>query len=281
MKRRLLLALCVCMIGAMGTVTGCSSQSGGEEDTAASVEDTAEKEEEELKTIGTEDADAFQVELKNSTEKNITGVSIKLMSETEYPENMLTDGDVYEADESRILYYKAPDASGDAAAAADAAETEAADSNQKVMTTGYDVQLTFEDASTAELHAFPFEDISEGEICFADDVAYLSYTSVSTEEKVETKEAELSVKAQKEAEAQAAAEQAAAEQAAAEQAAAEAAAAQAAAEQAAAEQAAAEQAAAEAAAQAAAAAAQQQQQAAPPADTSGGGDGCLDGALFN
>lgn len=275
MKRRLLLALCVCMIGAMGTVTGCSSQSGGEEDTAPSVEDTAEKEEEELKTIGTEDAEAFQVELKNSTGKNITGVSIKLMSETEYPENMLTDGDVYEADESRILYYKAPDASGDAAA--DTAETEAADSNQKVMTAGYDVQLTFEDASTAELHAFPFEDISEGEICFADDVAYLSYTSVSTEEKVETKEAELSVKAQKEAEAQAAAEQAAAEQAAAEQAAAEQAAAEAAAAQAAAEQAAAE-----AAAQAAAeAAAQQQQQAAPPADTSGGGDGCLDGALFN
>ena len=93
--------------------------------------------------------------------------------------------------------------------------------DEKVLEQGYDVQLTFEDDSTAELHAFPFGDIEKGDLCYADDVAYLTYTSIESKEQIDTKEAELAVKqaaeqkAAEEAAAQAAAEQKAAEEAAA------------------------------------------------------------------
>ncbi len=212
MKKKLLLWACLCMMGVMVLTTGCSDK---KEETTK----TTEEKEPELKTIGTESEDAFKVELKNSTGKDITAISVKLTEAAEYPATMLAAGDVFADEESRILYYKAEEAAADTANAEDA--------NAKVLTQGYDIQLTFEDSSTAELHSFPFEDIEKGEICFADEVAYVSYTSVSTEQKVETKEAELTIKADKEAAEKKAAEEAAA-QAAAEQAAAEAAAAQAA-----------------------------------------------------
>lgn len=224
MKKKLLLLACLCMMGVMVLTTGCSDK---KEETTK----TTEEKEPELKTIGTESEDAFKVELKNSTGKDITAISVKLTETAEYPATMLEAGDVFADEESRILYYKAEEATADTANAEDA--------NAKVLTQGYDIQLTFEDSSTAELHSFPFEDIEKGEICFADEVAYVSYTSVSTEQKVETKEAELTIKADKEAAEKKAAEEAAA-QAAAEQKAAEEAAAQAAAEQAAAEAAAAQ-----------------------------------------
>ena len=271
MKKKLLLAACLCMIGIMGLATGCSDKET--EEKAASTE----KKEEELKVIGTESEDAFKVELKNSTGKDITAISVKLTETAEYPATMLAAGDVFADEESRILYYKAEEATADTANAEDA--------NAKVLTQGYDIQLTFEDSSTAELHSFPFEDIEKGEICFADEVAYVSYTSVSTEQKVETKEAELTIKADQEAAEKKAAEEAAA-QAAAEQKAAEEAAAQAAAEQAAAEA---------AAAQAAQESYYQDNyydsgysdggytqdyvEPAAPAETTGGDDACLDGAL--
>ncbi len=66
--------------------------------------------------------------------------------------------------------------------------------DEKVLEQGYDVQLTFEDDSTAELHAFPFGDIEKGDLCYADDVAYLTYTSIESKEQIDTKEAELAVK---------------------------------------------------------------------------------------
>lgn len=277
MKRRVLLAACLCMMGAAVFTGGCSNKKADDK--------VVEEKEPELELIGTESEDAYKVELKNSTGKNITGVSVKLTEETEYPANMLETGDVFEADESRYLYYAAPDAEDAVEGTAEDTEAEDTDAaaegeenaDAKVVTQGYDIQLTFEDSTTAELHSFPFEDIEEGEICFSDEVAYVSYTSVSTEDKVETKEAELNIKVQKEEAAKKAAEEAAAK-AAAEEAAAKAAA---------------EQAAAEAAAQQAA----EQQQAEQsyyedysydysysepeaPADTTGDDDACLGGGIF-
>lgn len=169
------------------------------------------------------------MKLTNSTAKNIIGISVKSSDEAEYPANMLKEADVFEDKESRLLCYTAPKA---AEAPTDAKATD------KVLEPAYDIQLTFEDGTTAVLHSFPFGDVEEGEICM-EDVAYLKYTSVASKEKVDTKGAEQAVKAQAEAEAaakaaaeaQAAAEAAAAEQAAAEAAAAEQAAAEAAAQQ--------------------------------------------------
>ena len=230
MKRKVLVTLCLCMIGLAGTVTGCGSK---KEETPVVEE---EKKEPELKAIGQEDKEAFKVEVKNATGKNIKGVAIKLTDEDAYPENMLEEGDVFADQESRNLYYKALEKNENEDVTEESETTENdGTGDEKVLEQGYDVQLTFEDDSTAELHAFPFGDIEKGDICYADDVAYLTYTSIESKEQIDTKEAELAVKQAAE---QKAAEEAAA-QAAAEQKAAEEAAAQAAAEQKAAEEAAA------------------------------------------
>lgn len=235
MKRKVLVTLCLCMIGLAGTVTGCGSK---KEETPVVEE---EKKEPELKAIGQEDKEAFKVEVKNATGKNIKGVAIKLTDEDAYPENMLEEGDVFADQESRNLYYKAleKNENEDVTEEFETTENDGTD-DEKVLEQGYDVQLTFEDDSTAELHAFPFGDIEKGDLCYADDVAYLTYTSIESKEQIDTKEAELAVKQAAEQKAAEEAAQAAAEQKAAE----EEAAAQAAAEQAAAEQKAAEEAAA-------------------------------------
>ena len=234
MKRKVLVTLCLCMIGLAGTVTGCGSK---KEETPVVEE---EKKEPELKAIGQEDKEAFKVEVKNATGKNIKGVAIKLTDEDAYPENMLEEGDVFADQESRNLYYKAleKNENEDVTEEFETTENDGTD-DEKVLEQGYDVQLTFEDDSTAELHAFPFGDIEKGDLCYADDVAYLTYTSIESKEQIDTKEAELAVKQAAEQKAAEEAAQAAAEQKAAEEAAAQAAAEQAAAEQIAAEEAAA------------------------------------------
>ena len=232
MKRKVLVTLCLCMIGLAGTVTGCGSK---KEETPVVEE---EKKEPELKAIGQEDKEAFKVEVKNATGKNIKGVAIKLTDEDAYPENMLEEGDVFADQESRNLYYKAleKNENEDVTEEFETTENDGTD-DEKVLEQGYDVQLTFEDDSTAELHAFPFGDIEKGDLCYADDVAYLTYTSIESKEQIDTKEAELAVKQAAEQKAAEEAAQAAAEQKAAEEAAAQAAAEQAAAEQKAAEEA--------------------------------------------
>ena len=227
MKRKVLIALCFCMIGVAGMTSGCGDK---KEETPV-----VEEKEPELKTIGQEDKEAFKVEIKNATGKNIKGIAIKQTDDESYPENMLVDGDVFTDQESRNLYYKVPEQSTEVSeeSAGDTA-VESEGTQEKELEHGYDIQLTFEDDSTAELHAFPFEDIEKGEICYEDDVAYLTYTSVASKEELNTKEAELAVKAAEQKAAEEAAAQAAAEQKAAEEAAAQAAAEQKAAEEAAA-----------------------------------------------
>ena len=214
MKRKVLIALCFCMIGVAGMTSGCGDK---KEETPV-----VEEKEPELKTIGQEDKEAFKVEIKNATGKNIKGITIKQTDEESYPENMLEDGDVFTDQESRNLYYKVPEQSTEVSEeSAEDTAVESEGTQEKELEQGYDIQLTFEDDSTAELHAFPFEDIEKGEICYEDDVAYLTYTSVASKEELNTKEAELAVKAAaeqkaaEEAAAQAAAEQKAAEEAAA------------------------------------------------------------------
>ena len=183
MKRKVLVTLCLCMIGLAGTVTGCGSK---KEETPVVEE---EKKEPELKAIGQEDKEAFKVEVKNATGKNIKGVAIKLTDEDAYPENMLEEGDVFADQESRNLYYKAleKNENEDVTEEFETTENDGTD-DEKVLEQGYDVQLTFEDDSTAELHAFPFGDIEKGDLCYADDVAYLTYTSIESKEQIDTKE---------------------------------------------------------------------------------------------
>lgn len=155
--------------------------------------------EEPLKIIGTEkEADTvYKVKLQNNTGKDITGVSIKLIEDTEFPENMLPVDDVYANGEKRYLYYDS--------AVQEQNET-TGDENEKLLTPGYDIQITFSDGAISVLHAFPFGDIEEGEILFEDNVAFIKYINVSAGQEVSTKEAEITIKQNEEAAAQAQAE---------------------------------------------------------------------------
>ena len=180
-------------------LTGCSqeksssSESATEETTAATVATATTEETEpateaptepELKTIGekAEGEHVYNVTLKNATGKEISGVAIKDSSQSEFPENMMKDSDVFAADEERVLYYDATEA-----IAANAAEETDSD---KILTPEYTIQLTFSDGTTAELHQFPFDDVEAAEIHWEDEIAYLVYTSVSSQTEVNTKEAE-------------------------------------------------------------------------------------------
>lgn len=237
MKKKILVTLCLTVSLAVLTMTGCKKEEETEVPDQETVEEEQVEEEEVLKTIGVEEQDAFKVKLTNSTGKDIKGLSIKMIDEEEFPESLIeAEGDVYAIDESVYLYYKPTEEE-------QTEEAAEGDEDERLLTPGYDIQLTFADDSVVVLHSFPFDDIEEGALYLEEEVAFLKYDSVSSGDSVETKEAELAIKEQEKAAAEAA-QKAAEEQAAAEAAAAE----QAAAEAAAAEQAAAEQAAAEAAA---------------------------------
>lgn len=220
------------LVLAMVLFAGCSSNEP-EKEPEEKQEEQGEKEQ-ELKAIGNESegADVYTVKIKNVTGQDVTGVAIKDMDAKEFPENMLADGDVFAADEERNLFWPADEDSQ--------ASDEEADPDEKVVIPGWDVSITLADGNSFVLHAFPFEEMKEGELHVEDGVAFVTYTC-----DVNTKEAEIMVKkqeeeakkkaaekkAKKEAEEKAAAEAAAAEAAAAEAAAAEAGAAEAAAAQ--------------------------------------------------
>ena len=212
MKKRPLIILCM-MVLASGSLLfgGCTKEDKSIE--KESVEKKEEKkeevQEEDLALIGTEaeGEGIYKVTLENKTGKDIVGVSVKDSSMTDYPANMLPEGEVFTIDERRYLYYN----STTAGQTADVQSVEG-DPDEKLLEMQMDVQLTFADATTLVLTAFPFGDIEEGQVCLEDEVAFIQYKSVSTEEALSTKEAELAIKAAA-AEAQRQAEEAAAAEA--------------------------------------------------------------------
>ena len=188
MKKRVIAVLVSCVM--VFSMTACSSTKETVE--TESVIET-ETEEETFKAIGTEAENAFCVKMKNATGLDIVGVAVKLTEDEDFDTNLLLDGDVFKADEERTLFYEMP--------VGDDMEEEVTD-DEKLLTQGYDIQLTFADESVKVLHAFPFEDIAEGVIYLEDEVAFVKYESMTSGEEVSTKEAEIATKQAEEAAAQ-------------------------------------------------------------------------------
>ena len=191
----LMMAVCLCAAAA-----GCSKKNEvtEKEDKKQSTETkTDDKEEkEEYKVIGTKTDTSYEVLMKNSTGKDVTGISIKTSDKTEYPANMMKSDQVLKNGETAQLYYT-PEKTADANAAA----------TDKAINVVYNVQLTMADDSKLELSSLGFDDIlKDVEFCFEDDVVFAKYASKASGDEVSTKEQELGVKAQKEVQAQAAAE---------------------------------------------------------------------------
>ena len=160
----------------------------------------------DLKTIGTREEGAYQIALTNATGRDISAFKIRTNDVLEFSENLMEEGDIFAADETRFFFYKTedvpelsdeeetePEEQDEEVSDAEVsdAEEDAADEEQQI---GYDLQITFaDDQSTAEINAFPFDHIAEGQICAADGVAFLIYTDTETFEEVNTKEFALSI----------------------------------------------------------------------------------------
>ncbi len=129
--------------------------------------------EDSLKTVGEETQDAKSVKVKNTTGKAIKGVEFFSESDDAFGSNLLKDGDTFEADEQRVLYYVPVE---------DAEES------------GYVIRITFGDDSTVTLHEVKFSDMSEDGFSIGatgDGIGYVAYKSVSEGKDVDTKRVEL------------------------------------------------------------------------------------------
>ncbi len=130
-------------------------------------------EQEEYKLIGTHEMADYEIKVTNRTSHEIKSVVVAERDTEWNTGNLLADGDVYAAAETRILCFK-PDERADAPA------------ERK-----FNVALTFEDDSVHTLHEFPFDKISECDIMFEDDVIFLAYEDVVTGAPVTTKALEI------------------------------------------------------------------------------------------
>lgn len=200
MKKRI---LCIGLVGLLTAgllLSGCGDKTEKVDKDSTDQKATEKKVEKQdpdalLKTIGVkkEGENVYQIKLKNETGKDITGFSIRELSQEETSENLLEEDDVFADGEERILYY-------DATEAIKAAQSEApADETAPALDPAYDITLTFKDADEEDavlvLHAFPFDDMESGSIQLEDNVAFVSYHSTVTDQDISTKEAERKIKA--------------------------------------------------------------------------------------
>lgn len=208
--RKLFAAVCCAALlaGSIGMVCPAA-----EPESESDVEKTAE----EQKQIGEKEKGALKAKLTNASGKDIREFAIKEETEEDFTENLLAEGDVFADEEVRTFYYMPKDQAAGAETEAAAAEAEAADAETEASVTDstesgteaaeneetkYVILLTFEDDTTAELHAFAFSKIKKAKILLEEGTAYLVYKD--GEEKVSTLEAEQELAA--EAQAQAAAQ---------------------------------------------------------------------------
>lgn len=157
------------------TATATDAQETTEAVTEATLTDAVE--EEKLKTIGEEAENGYSVILTNLTGQDIVSVRVYDSVSDEYSDNLLLEEDAYASMEQRILFYD--DKTEENYDGAD---------DEKLISVGYDIEITLADDSVYVLHGFPFGTIEEGSIYVEDDVAFVEYDDYST------KDAELAIK---------------------------------------------------------------------------------------
>lgn len=156
MKHQIIKALCLSAV-----LTFTAFPVYAEESTQAVTEKEA-SDLEDLKELGKKETETdYQPVIKNSTGKDIKSVEIQVNSE-EFGENLLEKEDVFKVEEERVLYC-----------------TPAEFDPNKGNIPKYNIRLTFADDTSAVIHTFPFGDADEVEFCLEDDVAYLTFHSLS------------------------------------------------------------------------------------------------------
>ena len=202
LKKTVILALALCTAMALpGTLYA-------EEAAPAAPAETAAEEPQQqggLKSLGHVTEGGFEVLIKNSTGKDIEKIRIRSSSDEDYGDSLLEAGDIFAADEERILYYD-PDSKAEEATAQETPAPAETDGEDKYLPDAYDIEITFKpetegtEGDLYELHSFPFEDIMEGKILLEGEVLYLEYKSIATDENINTKAYEEGILTQKAAE---------------------------------------------------------------------------------
>lgn len=120
-----------------------------------------------LPRIGEETEDCATIVLWNGAEGDITSINIKASGETEWSLNMLPDGEMFPAEEMALLCFEP---------------------EEDVL---YDIQFVFSNYTGSAVHDVDFADVAQAELHRQwNGLVYLVYTSLSTEETVDTSEAE-------------------------------------------------------------------------------------------
>lgn len=209
MKKKLLMALLVGVLAVPSSVSCFAAESTDAaaadsdeeeetEETEAEDKDTTAKKKENLKTVGEKKDGCIAFKLRNATSKKIIGLAIKTADETEFPENMMEADDVFELKEKKRVYFSKENS-----------EAETAEETSEDTAPTYDMQLTFEDGTTADVHGIVLEDLGTLTLREKDGIIYGTYKLKSTKEKKSTYDTEKAIADQ--AAADAAAAQAAAD----------------------------------------------------------------------
>ena len=149
-------------------LTGCGREAVQTEDLSADVEPALSIDEPAVRMIGEAGTGAYYVLMTNGTGQDI--ISLGVTSDADGEEglfsNLLEDVDPIAAGETVDLRYVPPTAAEDA-------ELTEEELNEKELSTEYSVRFYTADGSEYELHAFPFDDVSDATILIQDDIAYM------------------------------------------------------------------------------------------------------------
>ncbi len=178
----------------------------------------------EMRVIGKETDTAYAIEVTNDSGKSIISFAVKLASDAEYQKSLVTTSTQIAAGETVLMYIEPLNAAvpeGETATAGESDNESAATAgsvdeaaNDVVLRDLYDIALTFDDETKAELHDLNLEGFVAFAICLTDDgIAYIEYTNddgktestLETEKALKLAEEEAAAQAQAQAEAEAAA----------------------------------------------------------------------------
>lgn len=147
----------------------------------------------DVKTLGAkaEGENVVRMLLVNRTGLKILDFCIKDSSMADFGPDVMAEGDIFENEETRAVYY---DATNAVKAQENAASGQAAGDNQTPIVPSYDFKLTFEDQSVMILHSVPFGDTESANIRIEDNTAYLIFESKALKKQVNTLDAERAAK---------------------------------------------------------------------------------------
>lgn len=169
LKTLVSLLLALTMVLGLACYAAASEEEQPAEDgeKAQDVFDLSDEELAALPRIGEETEDCATLMLLNLTEGDITSVSIRASGETEWSLNLLPDDEVFGQEEMALLCFEP--------------EEDAL----------YDIQFIFSNFTGSAIHDVDFADVTQAELHRQwNGQTYLVYTSLSTEEEVDTSEAE-------------------------------------------------------------------------------------------